>query len=368
MRELRLLFALFCLAIAGLWIIQAAIVVHGTGDDWKIFWSAGHHVGSLELLTVSHFVYMPGAAWSLWLFAHFTRPVGYSLYTALMIGLAIGAAVLASSIYRMSAMLTTLMTLAWWPLTIAVCLGQTSPLALFLTTAAIFALVNDMEVLLGMAVGAAFYKPTIALPFVVLLLIFRQWKALGVVAASLAVWFILSVAATHDWLWPNTYIHTLTSLYRVDRVVDGDYSISLPGVLIHMGLSPAIGWGLGLVMLLATIPILARSSRLEAATIIPLIGLATTPHAYGYDALLVLPMLWLLSSKASPERWTLVALSYVIAPLYLFSRRLHFDALAIPVILSVVGWAIVRIRTKQYPGPAESCRIPIGPLTNRLRL
>jgi hypothetical protein len=259
-----------------------------------------------------------------------------------MVCLTLAAAVLASRIYRMSSKLTIFMTLAWWPLTIAVCLGQNSPLALFLATAVIFALVNDRQTLLGVAVGAAFYKPTVALPLLVLLLSFKQWKALGIVLVSLGVWFMLSVAATHDWLWPTTYFQTLGELYRVDRVVDGDYSISVPGVLIHMGLSPAIGWCMGLVMLLATIPIVARTSRLEAATMMPLLGLAASPHAYGYDALLALPMLWLAASRTSLARVVFVVSNYLIAPFYLLSRRLHFDALAILVIVPAITWVLFK--------------------------
>ena len=270
-RGLRELFLLFALGIGALWIVSAAIIVHGTGDDWRIFWDAGHRVGSLELLTVSHFAYMPGAAWPLWLLSHFPRSVSYYFYSAVMVCLTLAAAVIASRIYRMSTMLTTFMALAWWPLTIAVCLGQNSSIALFLVTVAIFALVNDSELLLGIAIGAAFYKPTVALPLVVLLLAFKQWKALRVVLLSLGVWFMLSAAATHDWLWPIPYFRTLGQLYSVDRVVDGDYSISAVGILIHMGLSPTIGWCIGLGMLLATMPIMARAPSLESATMTPLL-------------------------------------------------------------------------------------------------
>ncbi len=126
----RLAWSVLALVLA--LIVVAAIDVRGTGDDWRIFWHAGHTVGSAAILTTSHFAYTPGAAWFLWPFAHLPLATGYFFYVGLMVGAAVSAAWVASKLYGLSLAVAALMALAWWPFTIAICLGQNSPIALLL--------------------------------------------------------------------------------------------------------------------------------------------------------------------------------------------------------------------------------------------
>ena len=131
------------------WITLAAIDVRGRGDDWRIFWRAGHYVGRPELLSQAHFVYMPGSAFVLTPFANLPESTAYFFYVALMVAAAVLSAWLAAKVYKLSFPLATLMALAWWPFTIAVCLGQNSPVALLLSMLTIFAISTDLDILGG---------------------------------------------------------------------------------------------------------------------------------------------------------------------------------------------------------------------------
>lgn len=345
MFDIRRFATLLLIALGSLWIVAAALSVRGSGDDWVLFLKAGHYVGSPKLLDVAQFVYMPGAAWTLWPFAHLSRDTSYFVYAALSLVLAIGAASIAASVYGLSRATAILMTLLWWPLTIALCLGQNACLGLFLVTVVVLAMARRSELLCGVAVGLLLYKPTIALPLLLLIVVFRLWRAAGIVALCGALWYFVSASAVGEWLWVKPYLHTVSALYDMDRVLDGDFAIGLPGVLIHLGMSPLAGWLLGIALLLASLFVFVRVRPVEAATMAPAIGLATTPHAYGYDALLLLPALWYAAASRNRFRMPALVGIYCLAPFYLLSRRLHFDALAIDVVVIAAAWVLWRVGT-----------------------
>jgi hypothetical protein len=341
------LITIAAMVLGALWMMQGIISVRGTGDDWKIFWNAAHYVGTPQLLSSAHFAYMPGAAWGLWLLAGLSRPASYFVYSGFMLCCGFFSALLAARIYRVPAVMTCLMLLWWWPLTIAVCLGQNTPMLLLLVMLVAYSFERRNEFLLGVSVGLSLYKPTIGIPLLVFLVAFKQWKATAIVGLSLVFWYLLSAGAVHDLFWPRPYLHMLSALYSYDRVVDGDYAIGLPGIMIHAGLVPLVGWIIGICLLIAMATLLPRMGRLEAASMMPAIALTSAGHAYGYDALLMLPVLWLLVSRKTSQMICLVVASYIIAPFYLASRAAHFDALALPVIGITVGWAIWLLRGNQ---------------------
>ncbi len=334
------------LGVVFVWIGLAASYVRGTGDDWRIFWAAGHNLGSTAILTASHFVYMPGSAWVLWPFAHMPPAAGYFVYVAAMVGLTVAGSGVASRLYGLSISVTALMALAWFPFTIAICLGQNVPVAFFLVVLAIAAFVGQNQTMLGVAVGLLLYKPSDAAPMILLLLIYKHWRSLGIVGAFAVGWYLLSAAATGDWLWPVPYMQTLTALYRSDVAMNSDFAISVPTFLVRLGVPNAVAWGMGAAILLGSAPLLRRVSRLEAGSIMPLVGIAASPHAWGYEAMLAVPALWLTATRLNPVRLSLVWIAYAIAPVYLFSRQLHFDALAIPVLGGVAYWFVTKLRSR----------------------
>ncbi len=346
------------LALILAWLVVGAILIKGTGDDWRIFWNAAHHIGNLTLLTEARYVYTPGSAWVLWPFAQMPLAIGYFVYVFLMIALATGAALLASNVYGISARLAVPMALAWFPFSIAIFLGQNSPVALLLTMVVVFAIVRQRDWLAGLGVALLLYKPNDAIPFLLLFVVLKQWRSLAAAAISIPIWYLLSVAATGDWAWPLPYSQTLTSWFHYDAGIDAVFSINIPGILLNLGSSSAVAVAVGAVLLLLTMPLLSRVSRIEAASVAPLAGIACSPHAYGYEAILALPILWLAVSQPNRARIAGVCLAYCIAPLYYFSRPMHFDSLAIPVLGAFAAWLWTRL-SHPFAAVPPSGRSPI---------
>ncbi|HVR46931.1 MAG TPA: glycosyltransferase family 87 protein [Candidatus Binatia bacterium] len=338
--------AVYGLVLIIAWIVVGAANVAGKGDDWRIFWGAGHNVGSLALVTASHFAYTPGAAWLLWPFAHLPIATGYYIYVVLMTACATLAALLASKIYHLPFEVAALMALAWAPFTVAICLGQNSPVALLCVVIVIFAIVHNDQPLSGIGLGFLIYKPSDAIAIAFLLAIFRQWWALIIAGVFAIGWYLLSVSATRDWGWPIPYIQMLSTLYSRDAAMNSDFAISVPTFLMRFGISTPVAWLVGGTILFGSAPLLLRAPRLEAASWVPLIGVAASPHAWGYEAILALPAFWLTTVRLNKISLVLLILSYLAAPFYLFVRAIHFNVLALPVLGGVMLWVCIRIQSK----------------------
>ena len=328
------------------WIVVGTIDVRGNGVDWKIFYDAGAAAGSRDLLSRVHFVYLPGAAWFLAPFAHLSQAAGYFVFVGVLVALTAMAAAFAARCYGISFGIAFLMALAWAPFTIAVCQGQNSPVALALVMLAVCAIARNDERLAGIAAGLLLYKPSDAVALLFLLLLLRAWRSLAIVTASAAGWYFLSAMAAADWLWPVPYLQTLSALYRSDVVLNSDLAISIPTLLTRLGTPGLVAWAAGFALLLACAPFLLRVSRLEAASIVPLIGVAASPHAWGYEAILALPAMWFAVSRASASALAAIVAAYAIAPLYVFGRQLHFNVLAIPVLGGVAAWLWLQVRQR----------------------
>jgi hypothetical protein len=112
---------------------------------------------------------------------------------------------------------------------------------------------------------------------------------------------------------------------------------------MNAGTPNGIAVGVGLAVFLLTIPLLAKASRIEAASVVPLIGIACSPHAYGYEAILALPAFWFIVSRRSASVNVAVFLAYCIAPLYVLARPMHVDVLALPIIGALALWVGARL-------------------------
>jgi hypothetical protein len=337
--------------------------------DWVDFYVAGAMAGSRALLDssahtawgvthhlpVTAFAYMPGFAWLLAPAAHVSIPWGFALNAILMSAAGIVAALLAARIYGLERPLSVYMTIGWAPVTAAVVTGQNSPLGLVLSLVAIDGLARDDALRAGLAIGALCYKPTWALPFGLLLLIFQKWKAIGVVAVCGVVWYALSAsAAGGDWAWPVAYLRSLGQYVGPDFAYNRFKSISLPGVLMLAGVSSSVAFASGMVGLVAGLAWLRRVNTLQAASLTGLLGVATSGHAWPYDAALALPaLMWVVANAYEPWRTRLIVAAYAIAPLWLASQVLRFD----PFALVVIGGAGAALLTaKLTKGEADKQR------------
>lgn len=324
--------------------------------DWVDFYNAGSMAGSRALvdpaahaawgvqhgLPVTAFAYMPAFAWLLAPAAQLSIPWGFALNAVVMAALAVAAAKCATRLYRLDSSTSLYTTIGWAPVIAAIVTGQNSPLGLLLSLVAIDGLAEGDDVRAGLGVAALCYKPTYALPFGLLLLVFRKWKAVGIVAACGVVWYASSaMAAGGDWAWPRPYLESLAQYVGPDFAYNRSKSVSIPGVLMLAGVSSSVALGIGMAGLVAALVLLRRAGVFAAASLTGAIGVATSGHAWPYDAAMALPALWwTLENAAEPWRTRVLVVAYAVAPLWLASHALHFDPFAF-VVIGGAGLAVV---------------------------
>jgi hypothetical protein len=244
---------------------------------------------------------------------------------------AAAAAIIASRVYSISKSVSVLFTFAWAPVIAALATGQNSPLGLLLITIAVGGIAADSWIAPGVAIGLLLYKLPYALPMLALLLLRRNWRGVAVVAGFAALWFLASVAATAgDWHWPAHYADALRAYAGPDARFNIDKAISVPQWLFRAGVPQSAAMLAGAALFLAALPILLRFSKLEAASFMPLLGLAVGPHTLPYDLALMLPALYyVMTHVPEPLRTRAVCAIYLVAPLWLLSGIIHFDVLAV---------------------------------------
>jgi Glycosyltransferase family 87 len=357
----------FGLALIGLTQLRFVASV-GHFWDWVDFYVAGSTVGTRALLDpaaratwgaahgipTAAFAYLPGFAWVLAPAAHLSIGWGFALNAVLMAAAAMVAARVAARVYSLDTGQATFMTIGWAPVTAAIVTGQNSPLGLLLSVIAIDGLARDDALRAGFAVGALAYKPTYALAYGVLLLVYRKWKALAVVAACMVGWYVLSAAAAGaDWWWPATYVHGVAGYIGPDFAYNRFKSISIPGLLMLVGLSSGVAFGIGIVGLVASLAWLKakKVGVFQAASLAGAIGVATSAHAWAYDAAVALPALWWVAENIDePAKTRAIAAAYLIAPLWMASHALRFDPLAIVVVGGGAGLLALRAKVTEGEG------------------
>jgi hypothetical protein len=353
-------------ALASLCLVQVRFVVAQNFGDWSAFWAAAATVGTRDLLDparhtawqVHHhllttvFPYLPGAAWFLLPVKPVSLAAGYAINFFLMLSASCAAAIAAARIYGLSRAFASIAAFAWAPTIAALATGQNAPLGLLLAVYAVGGLAAGSWLATGFAVGLLLYKLPYALPFVALLVVRRQGRALGIVLLCAAAWYVLSVAATAgDWQWPVQYAHALAEYAGPDARFNAVKAISIPQLLLRAGAAPSLAMFLGAAIFVTALPLLARRPLLEAASFTPLLGLAAGPHTLPYDLAFGLPALYYLMTHLSePVRTRVICVAYVAAPLWLLSGVLRFDVLAVVCNGLVLVWLMKGLH-ESTPGP-----------------
>jgi hypothetical protein len=325
--------------------------------DWPAFWSAGATAGSPDLvdsarhlewqrahgLPEAFFAYPAGSAWLFVPFAWLPLTLGFVVHGLLMLAAATAAGWLAAPVFGLDRRVSILAVLAFAPVTASVTLGQNGPLGLLLAVLAIAGLVTGRPLLAGLAIGLLLYKPTFAVPLIGLILLRRRWQELVVVAIVAVAWYLAGVAAAGgDWLWAGPWLSGLGGYLDADFAGNADKAVSLPGLVARLGLPglvPILS-GVGLVAL--ALPRLARAPILEAGSVACLLGVAVSPHAWGYDAALAVPFLLCLlgghGPLTEPTRSRLIVGAYVLSLSWIVSRQTVVSGVALVVLGLVAVW------------------------------
>lgn len=336
--------------LAPLLLLPDFFAITANHEDWGNFWAAGATVGSKSLSDprlhfdwqLAHhmrpqvFAYPPAAAWAYLPAAHLSQLSSLFVDQALMVGAALVCALLVARIYLFPVWFSVAAVFAWGPLLDSIVVGQSTPVALALVLIAVFGLWRNNETSAGLAIGVLLYKPSDAVVLIALLLIRRRWRALALTGSCAAVWYLASVAATAgQWTWPIAYVHMLQGSYHDDFAANAVKAFSLPTLLMYMKVPETYALSAALLLLACCLWMLARRPIAESANVAPLVTLAVSPHAWPYDAALLIPSLcYMMTSLGEPWRTRLAVAAYAIAVLPL----LHFDPLAILVLGGTAFW------------------------------
>ncbi len=272
-------------------------------------WQAAHHH------IVQVFPYPPATAWFYAPLAPLPATTGIIVNALLVSAACVLAGLLAADVFGIPKWFGVLGILAWQPAVDSMQSAQNGAVVMVAAFATMYGIVRNRPAVAGLSAGALLLKPTVGVVFIVLLLARRQWKALGVTAAiSLALYVASAIAAGGDWAWPLTYVDALQTYYSLDFARNQIAAITLPAILMRAHVNVVLALGCGLALFVLALPLLVRADALAAASFAPLAGLAASPHAWGYDAALMLPAIfWAMTRMRAPLRTPVVAVSYVVA-------------------------------------------------------
>ena len=219
--------------------------------------------------------------------------------------------------------------------------GQNTSLALVLIFAAIAFVQRGRTTAAAFAIGLLLYKPSIALPFIVLLLIRREWRMLWIVAACAAFWYVAgALSAGGNWLWPETTMRLIAQVNRGEFAGNAYKAYTLPTLLLAAGASTTVAYAAGTGLFAAAVPLLARARALSAWSIVAALGVATSPHSWPYEATLLLPaVFYAMRRLEQPLREQILVFAYVVGALAL-SVPYAGHALAV-LTLGTAAWWIV---------------------------
>lgn len=300
--------------------------------DWLIFYSAGKLAGTRALADPSLFQafqhahgfstgattifpYPPAYAYAYVPLSHLSIFGSFAANAAAMLACAVIAGFVGARVFGLPVPLGVVGSLAWAPIGVSITIGQNAPLGVLLAILAIAGLAARRPYHAAIPIGLLLYKPTFALPLVGLLVIRRRWRECAIVVAMAAGWYLLSVLATAgDVAWPLHYARSIASYYHADALFNAPHTVSLAANLQWLGAPLAVTIGSAITLLVLAIPGLARRPALEAGSAACMIGLAVSPHAYAYDAAMLLPVLLLLGSRVEEPLRTRAAFAVYLLP------------------------------------------------------
>jgi len=317
---------------ARLWLVAAAVaawlpllgVPFRGWLDFSAFYAAGSlaftpDVTGLAAITafqverglpITPFVYPAGVALPYALLSALPYGVAAALHAALMLAALLAAAAVWARLVGLPRRWALLGALAWAPAAAGVASGQNTSGALLLVVLSGAALAAGREVLGGVLAGVVLYKPQLGAPMVGTLLLRGRWAGVAAAAGMVAVHWALGAVATGGRVdWPVGWLEAVRGYQEADLLANGWQAISLPGLAARAGLALDVPW-LGLVgyavagvVIAWCLPALRRPSWPDAIALAAALGLLISPHAWVYDATLLLPALAVLAARSARRGW-----------------------------------------------------------------
>jgi Glycosyltransferase family 87 len=338
--------------------------------NWKFFVGGGATVGTPDLLGQRHVTwelahgfliawpwnYPPAVAWFYAPFAHVPLWLGFWFNAIVMLGACVASGIIAARVYGLTIGFSIFAVLAWEPAVASISLAESASLALLLYMICILGLVRGQSIVTGIAVGLLLFKPTDAAVFILLLLLRREWRALVVVAVACLGWYLAGVPATAgDWAWPHHYATFLYAYYPHQALAER--MIGTSALATRLGAPALLANAICAALLLAWCIIVIRVTMIEAASFAGLLAIAISPHAFSYEAALLVPSLFYIMTKVrEPWRTRIIAIAYVTGGISILWLVINFDPLALLVSLGALCYLAVRL---MYPS-SEAWPLMIG--------
>ena len=328
--------------------------------DFSAFYAAGSFAGSPSVLDIeavvrfqeagglpiTPFVYPPSVALAYAPLAALPYAAAAVVHLALMLAALLAAAWLGAPLYGIPRRWALLGALAWAPAAASVVSGQNATLALLLALCTAVALLRRRDGLAGLAGGILAYKQQLGAPVVGLLLVRGTVVAVATALAVVAVHYWLGFLATGgDIAWPGRWLALLQSeRYAVlDLEANGWQAVSLPAFLARTQFladgAPSlavVGFAAGAAVVVMCLAALRRWRVPASLALACAAGLVVSPHAWTYDATVLLPAIALFSADAAARGWDwrdrwLLAIAYGAALLWPLGGVMGFVPLA-PVV------------------------------------
>jgi hypothetical protein len=212
---------------------------------------------------------------------------------------------------------------------------------------------RSAELKAGASIGLLAYKAQLAAPLAGLLALRGRLLGLLVVGLVLAAHYLLGVLATGGNLaWPADWLATLRAYAIEDFRANGWQAVSLSALATRIDValgsttlvSPlsALGYLAGGLIVLACLPAMRRWDAVPAVALASAAGLVVNPHAWVYDATLLLPAIGLFAGRAAARGWPwqdrwLLALAYALAVTWPLGGLIGF----VPLVVVVVAAPLV---------------------------
>lgn len=294
--------------------------------------------------------------------------VAGALHLGVMLGVLVLAAIVGARLLHLPRNWAVLGALAWGPAAAGVVSGQNTSVALLLVVAAAASLANQRDALAGGLAGVLACKPQLAAPIAGLLLLRARWVALAVLAMVLVLHYLAGIIATGGNLgWPVDWLQTLSSYTAADFHDNGWQASSLPALGTRLELITGLpfltlaGYAVGGAIVLFCLPALRRMPPLESVALACALGLVVSPHAWVYDATLLLPAAAIFVRNASTRAWPwqdrwLLATAFAIGLTWALGGFVGITL--VPLLVVATPFVLLREERRQVSVPRGS--LPLG--------
>lgn len=273
--------------------------------------------------------------------------VAYVIQSALMAGALVASFWLIRDLLprrRPPGVVIAAVTGTYLPIAGAVALGQNIALVV-LSYSAAWRLAHDRrDLVAGLALGMAFFKPQYAIPLLGLFLVRRRWRVVvGALAAGAAWWAAGTIMLGPSW--PLEWIQAALEFSSVDSAANGSASVSWLGMARQaMGIGDPTALAIGLLLALGTAATLvwvwARDAN--AGLELPLAAAAAgvlliSPHSIVMDAgLLVLTVAGLAVAGGTARLTLFVATIWLLGAAHVLMSTVGHTPTAVAVVLAFV--------------------------------